>query len=98
MEPDDTEVLEGEVIPSSQVRQQGNNPSMALAKLLENPGGLQGLFNLNDAQSENVMMVAAMGGAGLGFKFGRKYVGDYLSTAAGSLAAVWLARKLMGVK
>lgn len=105
---DEPKVVEGEYITRedriAELRREmdslqgssGGTGAGTLAKVLQNPGALRGMFNLSDAQAANVKALIAGTGGALGLKYLRGAFGDELSAALGAAAAAWMGRKLVG--
>ena len=101
---DDIIQVQGEVIsPSQRIAELEDEISHlrgggggTLAKLLENPSQLRGLFALDVKQSENVKALLVGGGTGASVKFFGKHIGDELAAVTGALLSAYIAKKMFG--
>ena len=69
-----------------------------IAQIIQNPGQLANILNLNEKQATNVVSVLAAGGAGLSHKFLSEHIGDELAAAVGGFLGAYIGKRLIGGK
>ena len=90
MQDDEIIRVDGEVVDERDM------PRDVLLKLVKNPEGLQGLFQLSQQQSRNVIALITGGGTAASVKYFGPVVGDTLAAVIGAFLTSHIAKKVVG--
>ena len=73
-----------------------SSPNTAILQLVQNPGMLREIFQLNPQQAENVQALLAGSGTALAVKLFSQHIGVELAGALGGLLGGYASRKVLG--